>query len=147
MLKGTRIIVPTQFREELLEKLHEGHFGIDRTKLQPRDSIYWPESNNDIKILVKTCKTCQEHSKRNNKDPVLAGEIPMCPWTMLEFDLFPMDDHTFLLVVDMTSRFPMVRILNNESCRLVLNALKGIYCDFGLPRKVLSDNVPCFRAE
>ena len=29
----------------------------------------------------------------------------------------------------------------------MLNALKGIYCDFGLPIKVLSDNGPCFRAE
>ena len=33
VLKGTRIIVPKQCREELLVKLHEGHFGVDRTKL------------------------------------------------------------------------------------------------------------------
>ena len=59
----------------------------------------------------------------------------MCPWTMLELDLFTMDAHTFLLVVDTTSRFPVVRILNNESYRLVINALKGIYCDFGLPKE------------
>ena len=33
VLKGTRIIVPKQRRVELLVKLHEGHFGVDRTKL------------------------------------------------------------------------------------------------------------------
>ena len=146
VLKGTRVIIPTQCRKELLEKLHKGHFGVDRTKLRARDPIYWPGINKDIEILVKTCNTCQENSKRNNKDPVLAREIQMCPWTMLELDLFVIDGHT-LLVVNMTSRFPVVRILNTESCRLMLNALKGIYCDFGLPRKVLSDNGPCFRAE
>ena len=26
------------------------------------------------------------------------------------------------------------------------NALKGIYCNFGLPRRVLSDNGPCFKS-
>ena len=70
--------------------------------------------------------------KRNSKDPVLAREIPMFPWTTLEMDLFTLDSYTFLLVVDVTSRFPVVRMLNTEPCRSVLNALKGVYCDFGL---------------
>ena len=29
----------------------------------------------------------------------------------------------------------------------MLNALKGIYCDFGLPKRILSNNGPCFNAE
>ena len=90
---------------------------------------------------------CQENARRNNKDPVLPREIPMSPWNTLEMDLFMMDGHSFLLVVDVTSRFPVVWILNTESCRSVLNALKGVYCDFGLPKKILSNNGPCFRAE
>ena len=71
----------------------------------------------------------------------------MTPWSTLEIDLFTMDGHTFLLVVDVTSRFPVVRILNTESCRSVLNTLRGVYCDFGLPKIILSDNGPCFRVE
>ena len=51
-----------------------------------------------------------------------------------------------LLVVDVTSRFPIVRILNSETTKSVLNALKGVYCNFGLPKKVLTDNGPCFRS-
>ena len=39
VLKGTRIIVPKACREEVLLKLHEGHFGVERTKLRARDSI------------------------------------------------------------------------------------------------------------
>ena len=34
VLKGTRIIVPRVCHEEVLAKLHEGHFGIERTKLR-----------------------------------------------------------------------------------------------------------------
>ena len=48
ILKGTRIIIPNECRDEVFEKIHEGHFGIDHTKLRARDSIYWPEINRDI---------------------------------------------------------------------------------------------------
>ena len=34
VLKGTRIIIPEACREEVLIKLHEGHFGVERTKLR-----------------------------------------------------------------------------------------------------------------
>ena len=34
VLKGTRIVIPKHCQNELLEKLHEGHFGIDHTRLQ-----------------------------------------------------------------------------------------------------------------
>ena len=96
--------------------------------------------------MVKTCDTCQENAKRNNKDPVLTREILMSLWTTIEMDLFMMDGHSFLLVVDMTSHFPVVWIPNTESCRSVINSLKGIYCDFGLPKRVITNNVPCFKA-
>ena len=116
-------------------------------KLRARDSVFWPGINKDIEDLVKTCNSCQENARRNNKDPVIPRELPMTPWSTLEIDLFMLDGHTFLLVVEVTSRFPVVWILNTESCRSVLNTLKGVYCDFGLPKKILSDNGPCFRAE
>ena len=142
-----RIVIPDHCCEEILLKLHEGHFGIDRTKLQARDSVYWPSINKDIETLIKTCETCQENSKRNTKDPVLPREIPLVPWTLLEMDLFALEDHTFLLVVDVTSHFPVVRILSNETIRAVINALKGVYSNFGLPKRVLSDNGPCFKSQ
>ena len=147
ILKSTRIIIPNDCRDEVLEKLHEGHFGIDHTKLRARDSVYWLQINRDIKTLVKSCEKCQEFSRRNNKDPVLPRGIPLVPWSLLEMDLFTLDDQTFLLVVDVTSRFPVVRILSSETANSVINTLKGVYCDFGLPKKVLTDNGPCFKSQ
>ena len=34
VLKGTRIIIPNDCRDDVLDKVHEGHFGIERTKLR-----------------------------------------------------------------------------------------------------------------
>ena len=39
ILKGTCIIILDKCREELLNQLHEGHFGVDRTKLRAHDSV------------------------------------------------------------------------------------------------------------
>ena len=92
------------------------------------------------------CNLCQEHSHRNNKYPAIPREIPIQAWPTLQADLFPLDGHSFLLIVDVTLRSPVVRNLNSETSSCVLNALNGIYCDFGLPRKILSDNEPCFKS-
>ena len=86
--------------------------------LGPETAVYWPGINKDIGTLIKSCEKCQEHSRRNPKDPVLSREIPLVPWTLLEMDLFTCNDHTFLLVVDVTSRFPVVRILSNETTKV-----------------------------
>ena len=96
--------------------------------------------------MIRTCEICQEHGLRNNKDIVLAREIPFAPWTLVEMDIFTCKDLTFLLTVDVTSRFPVVRILSSETTRSVLNAIKGIYSNFGLPKRVLTDNGACFRS-
>ena len=146
VLKDTRIIIPNACCDEVLAKLHEGHFGVERTKLRARDSVYWPSMYKDIESMVRSCDKCQEFSRRNQKDPIIPRELPLVAWTLLELDLFTCDNSNFLLVVDVTSRFPIVRILPSESSKSVINALKGIYCDFGLPKRVLSDNGPCFRS-
>ena len=84
--------------------------------------------------MIRTCETCQENSKRKAKDPVLAREIPLTPWTLIKMDLFTLEDHTYLLVVDIISRFPVIRILSNEMSWAMINALKGIYSELGLPK-------------
>ena len=145
MLKGMRIVISSQCQEDILNQLHEGHFRIDCTKLCVHDSVYWPQINKDIENLVKSCEQCQEASKRNCKDPQIPRELPVRLWNTLEADLFTFAGYSFLLVVDVMSRFPVLRILNSETTKLVLNALKGIHSDFGLPYKVISDNEPCFR--
>ena len=37
VLKGSCIVIPESCRDEILNQLHEGHFGINRTKLHARD--------------------------------------------------------------------------------------------------------------
>ena len=89
-------------QDELLRKLHDGHFGVESTKFHARDSVYWRHISRNIEDLVKSCEKCQEFSRRNSKDPVLPRELPLIAWALLELDLFTCENVTFLLIVDVT---------------------------------------------
>ena len=80
--------------------------------------------NKDIECLVKTCDLCQEHSCRNNKDPAIPRDIPIQAWSMVQAWPYShwMVSH-FILVVDVTSRFPVVRILDSETMKWALVSL------------------------
>ena len=47
-----------------------------------------------------------------------------------------------MVVVDVFSHFPVVRQLHGKSTKLVLNALKDVFSDFGIPEIIISDNGP-----
>ena len=61
VIKGHRIVIPLEQREEILLQLHIGHFGIEKTKQRARDAVYWPRLNTDIESLIARCSICQEH--------------------------------------------------------------------------------------
>lgn len=44
-----QIIIPTKMRKNVLEQLHEPHFGINKTKKRAKSTVYWPGMNVDRK--------------------------------------------------------------------------------------------------
>ena len=50
-------------------------------------------------------------------------------------------------MVDLFSCFPVIRQLSGESTKFVLDALKSIFSDFGIPETIISDNGPCYKSQ
>ena len=107
--------------------------------------MYWPNISDDIKAIVYKCAKCLANCYRNQKEPYIPFGIPIVAWKSIATDLFVFQDKTFLVVVDLFSRFPVVGQLHGESMKSVLNALKAIFSDFGIPETITSDNGPCYR--
>ena len=61
-IQQEQLLVPTQFRKEVLQLAHEnplsGHFGIDKTKERIQREFYWPQMEQDVKSFVLQCTTC-----------------------------------------------------------------------------------------
>ncbi|XP_021369721.1 uncharacterized protein K02A2.6-like [Mizuhopecten yessoensis] len=42
LFKGDRIVIPRTLQAEMLQKMHTGHMGIEKSKKRARELLYWP---------------------------------------------------------------------------------------------------------
>lgn len=55
IMKGSRIVIPHDLRTGLLNRLHVGHTGVEKTLRQARDILFWPGLTKDITDLILNC--------------------------------------------------------------------------------------------
>ena len=77
----------------------------------------------------------------------LGQEVPIHPWTKVATDIFHFENDSYLLIVNYTSRFPIVCKLMSIMAHQVASQIKLIFSEYGLPETIVSDNSPCFSAE
>ena len=148
MEKGNHIVIITKFQPELLSLLHDdSHLGIDKCIQRAKSSVYWPNISEDIKTIVNKCEKCLPNCHHNQKEPYIPFDIPIVAWKTITTDLFVFQDKTYIVVVDLFSRFPVIRQLHGESIQLVLDALKNVISNFGMPENIISDNGPCYKSQ
>ena len=52
ILKNDRILVPSSLRKEMLQRIHQGHMGIEKSKRRASDVLYWPGMNSQISEMM-----------------------------------------------------------------------------------------------
>ena len=57
ILWGSRVVVPQQGWEMVLQELHEGHPGITKMKSLARMFVWWPGIDMDNEQCVRTCQS------------------------------------------------------------------------------------------
>jgi len=142
IFKGEKIVIPSALRSEMLQKIHIGHMGMEKCKLRAKDVLFWPGMNKAIESMVAKCGICQEGMMANPKEPMIPHPVPSVPWEVVGTDLFELDGHKYVIVVDYYSRYFEVEKLQTTSTTAVVHKLKGIFARHGIPRKVVSDNGP-----
>ncbi|CAL8139314.1 unnamed protein product [Orchesella dallaii] len=143
LLKDTRIVIPRCLQEEILGKIHDGHFGVVKCRARARATCWWPGVSEDIAEVVRRCPVCVQERKER-KEPLMPLEFPSRPWQRLGMDLFKSHGRWFILVVDYFSRYPEIAELKNLSTASVTQFLKSIFARHGVPEEVISDNGPQF---
>ena len=143
-MKRHRIIIPKALQNEILLKLYASHQGTEKTKLRARSVVYWRDLNRDIDNVTKSCSICQELQSKQAKEPLMPTEIPPRPWHTVGSDLFYLDRSKYLLVADYYSKFTFAgKILPGKSTsKTVIELMKQIFSEHGIPHVVRSDNGP-----
>lgn len=97
--------------------------------------------------MVQSCAPCQQHQVANTKETLIPHDVPKHAWHTLATDLFHWNGTEYLLIADCYSKFPIVRKLSNISSNTVINQLKGIFDEHGIPERLISDNGTQYSSE
>uniref|UniRef100_A0A3B3I7K6 Gypsy retrotransposon integrase-like protein 1 n=1 Tax=Oryzias latipes TaxID=8090 RepID=A0A3B3I7K6_ORYLA len=139
ILKGKRIVIPKALRNDILDILHTGHQGETKCILLARESVFWPGISSTIREMVKGCHVCSMFQPAQQKLPIMQPDLPTRPWEILGSDIFEFDSHKYLIIVDYSSRFPVVRLLPDISARTVCTYFKSVLGEHGLPSTIIAD--------
>ena len=147
IVKGERLVIPPRLREEMLEKIHSSHFGMDKCKQRARDILFWPGMSADIERIVSQCSVCAERQPSNAKEPLSSHEIPSRPWQKVATDLFQWNGNNYMVTVDYYSRFFEIDQLTTTTSSAVVHKLSVHFARHGVPEIVVSDNGPQYSSE
>lgn len=142
IFKGQTIVIPQALRKDVLLQIHEGHLGIERSKLRARELVFWPGMCKQIEDTVSNCSICQELRHSNPRQPLIPHEIPQYPWQVVATDLFEWNGNHYVVVVDYYSRYWEVAQLHSLTSTAVIDKLRQVFARHGIPETVKSDNGP-----
>jgi len=149
ILRGTRIIVPTQLQQRAIDLAHEGHQGIVKSKQLLRTKVWFPGIDALMEKTVNECIACQANSPSKTQAPLMMTELSPHPWHTIALDFYgplPSGEY-FLVCIDEHSRYPVVEKLHSLCAKTVIPLVDKIFALFGIPVTVKSDNGPPFNSK
>jgi Integrase zinc binding domain/Integrase core domain len=153
------LVIPTSRRNKLIAWAHDhpmaGHAGRLKTihRLLPR--VFWPQMRKDVYKYTQQCTLCQQF-KYDNKPLAMPMQLHTVsePWHTIGVDLmgpFPTTQtqkEYLFVVVDYFTRWVEMFPLRNTTATTMANTLiNEVFCRYGMPTYILSDNGPQFVAE
>ena len=85
--KGSCIVIPESLRPEILERLHESHQGLTRTREHARDTVWWPGLSHELKVMSESCAICKTCQRAQVHEPLKPSDLPPRPWAHVAVDL------------------------------------------------------------
>ena len=139
LYKGTRLIIPETERKATLSVLHMGHYALNKMNLRARETVYWPGISEVIKITYQRCIICAKFTRTVQKETLKPTETPLHSWDKLGLDIFQLKGVHYLLTVDYFSQFPVLWKLSTLHSQSIINNLKQIFTEIGVPRSIITD--------
>ena len=149
--KTVQIIVPRSKVKEVLEEMHGGssggHLGANKTLDKVRQRYYWLNLRADVERWCQQCDTCTASRGPRTRSRGLMQQYNVgAPFERIAIDVagpFPMSErgNRYLLVaMDYFTKWPEVYAIPNQEAATVADALvTNLFCRFGVPRQLHSD--------
>ena len=142
VLRGDRIVIPKSLRQEMKNRVHSGHLGINSCLRRAKGLMFWPGMSSDIRQYVESCKTCAAYGRKQSPEPLQQHDVSTRPWQKVGTDIFTLQDHNYLVTVDYFSKFFKVDFLPDTLSETVVTKLKHQFARHGIPDVLISDGGP-----
>jgi transposase InsO family protein len=137
-----------QKRNKALERQHAfGHFGAEAMeKAIHADGMHWPNLRQDAINMVKKCNQCMQYNiGRKGYHPLasITSEAPGDHWAIDlagEFEQTHRGNVYILVMVDICTKYVLARPIPDKQSSTIAQALVEVFCTFGFPKILQSDN-------
>ena len=146
LYKG-RIVVPKILRAQTLSNLHSAHQGESGMILRTQHSVWWPGITSDVASTRARCTACNQNAPTQLPLPPVDPPSPQYPFQLIVSDYFYHKGHTYLLVVDRYSNWPVIRKCRSDTAEELVTALREYFVTYGVPDQLASDGGPPYVAE
>jgi transposase InsO family protein len=162
LLHSGRLVVPaaghlrTRVIQEAHSRLVTAHPGRNKTRKLVTTRYWWPKMRSDVDVFVDNCMPCRSSKYPRDKTPGLLQPIPppQRAWQCLvvDFNELPPDrygyDNALVMIDRLTKASWTVPCKKSATARDAARMYyEGPYRVYGLPREVISDRGPQFRAD
>lgn len=148
IFRGERVVVPAALRQEIMQRIHSSHIGVEGCLRRARECVHWPGMNAQLKTYMEQCSTCSAWGVKQQKETLRSHEVPKRPWEKVGTDLFSFDDRDYLVTVDYLSNFWEVdQLEKNTQSKTVIRKLKSHFARYGIRDIVYSDNGPQYSSD
>lgn len=136
-------------RKEILLKSHLlGHYGIHAMeKIIHEDfNAHWPKMRNDITSFISKCNDCRQFNQGKHVYHPPKSILPNNVWDHIVYDLGTFNvtsergNNFILVVVDLFSRFTILRPLKDKTAVSVAKELVFLFSLMGYPKIISHDN-------
>ena len=146
LFKGERLFVPASVRNEVLQRIHASHIGVNGCLRHAREAVFWPNMTKQIKQIAETCAICNKFQIEQSKEPLESHAVPDKPWQIVGCDLFEYKHNSYLMTADYFSNFFEVDRLNDKKGPEVIRHIKAHMARYGISEVLRTDNGPPFNS-
>ena len=102
--------------------------------------VWWPGITKDIERTVQQCSACQLHQSTPSVAPLHPWSWPTRPWARLHLDYAgPVQGKMILVMVDAHSKWIEAICTPNATSTAVIEELRTIFAQFGIPETVVTE--------
>ena len=134
ILRGNnRIVVPESQRSQAINILYnKAHLDLSKALERACMYMYWLGISDAIKDSVLACKACLTFSTKQQCEPYIS-DVTTKPWSHLSLDNFDFQGQHFIMVLDISTKFFVVRPVPSLGTDATIQTFTCIFSEHGLP--------------